>query len=77
MITCYTVPEIWHIMNVSVIFHFGLFFVGHVHEYQPVFEGIVAKLTVINHLSIIFNSEQNSGKYTVRWSSKKINLKYF
>ena len=37
----------------------------HVHVYQPLFEGIVAKLTVINNLSIIINSEQNSGKYTV------------
>ena len=23
---CYTVPEIWHVTNVIVIFHFGLFF---------------------------------------------------
>ena len=50
---------------------------GHVHEYQPLFEGTVAKLTVINNLSIVFNSEQNSGKYTVWWLSKKINLKHF
>ena len=35
-------------------------FNGHVHEYQPLFEGMVAKLTVANNLSIIFNSEQNS-----------------
>ena len=26
MIMCYTVPEIWHMTNVIVIFHFGLFF---------------------------------------------------
>ena len=26
MIICYTVPEIWHVMNVNVIFHFGLLF---------------------------------------------------
>ena len=26
MITCYTVPQIWHVTNVIVIFHFGLFF---------------------------------------------------
>ena len=26
MILCYTVPEIWHIADVIVIFHFGLFF---------------------------------------------------
>ena len=25
-ITCYTVPEIWHLTDVSVIFHFGLLF---------------------------------------------------
>ena len=50
---------------------------GHVHEYQPLFEGIVAKLTVANNLSIITNSEQNSGKYTVWWLSKRINLKHF
>ena len=36
-------------------------FNGHVHEYQPLFEGMVVKLTVANNLSIIFNSEQNSG----------------
>ena len=39
--------------------------IGHVHEYQPLFEGTVAKLTLINNLSIIISSEQNSGKYTV------------
>ena len=50
---------------------------GHVHEYQPLFEGIVAKLTAINNLSIIFTSEQNSRKYAVWWLNKKINLKYF
>ena len=50
---------------------------GFVHEYQPLFEGIVAKLTVVNNLWIIFNSEQNSGQYTVWWLSKKINLKHF
>ena len=27
MIICYTVPEIWHLTDVIVIFHFGLFFV--------------------------------------------------
>ena len=27
MIMCYTVPEIWHITHVIVIFHFGPFFV--------------------------------------------------
>ena len=27
MITWYTVPEIWHVTDVIVIFHFGLFFV--------------------------------------------------
>ena len=27
MIICYTVPEIWHVTDVIVIFHFGLFFV--------------------------------------------------
>ena len=26
MIICYTVPEIWHVTYVIVIFHFGLFF---------------------------------------------------
>ena len=26
MITCYTVPEIWHVTDVIIIFHFGLFF---------------------------------------------------
>ena len=26
MIICYTVPEIWHVMDVILIFHFGLFF---------------------------------------------------
>ena len=26
MIICYTLPEIWHMMDVTVIFHFGLFF---------------------------------------------------
>ena len=26
MIICYTVPEIWHMTHVIVIFHFGLFF---------------------------------------------------
>ena len=26
MIICHTVPEIWHVMDVIVIFHFGLFF---------------------------------------------------
>ena len=26
MITCYTVPEIWCVADISVIFHFGLFF---------------------------------------------------
>ena len=52
-------------------------FNGHVHEYQPLFEGMVVKLTVANNLSIIFNSEQNSGKYSVWWLSKKINLKLF
>ena len=26
MIICYTVPEIWHVTDVIVIFHFGLFF---------------------------------------------------
>ena len=26
MIICYTVPEIWRMTNVIVIFHFGLFF---------------------------------------------------
>ena len=26
MIICYTVPEIWHMTDVIVIFHFGLFF---------------------------------------------------
>ena len=25
-IICYTVPEIWYVTNVTVIFHFGLFF---------------------------------------------------
>ena len=33
--------------------------IRHVHEYQPLFEGIVAKWTVVNKLSIIINSEQN------------------
>ena len=27
MIICYTVPEIWHVTDVIVLFHFGLFFV--------------------------------------------------
>ena len=26
MIICYTLPEIWHVTDVIVIFHFGLFF---------------------------------------------------
>ena len=26
MIICYIVPEIWHVADVIVIFHFGLFF---------------------------------------------------
>ena len=26
MIICYTVPEIWHMTDVIVIFHFGFFF---------------------------------------------------
>ena len=26
MIICYTIPEIWHVTDVIVIFHFGLFF---------------------------------------------------
>ena len=26
MIICYTVPEIWHLTDVIIIFHFGLFF---------------------------------------------------
>ena len=26
MIICYTVPEIWHVMDAIVTFHFGLFF---------------------------------------------------
>ena len=26
MIICYTLPEIWHMTDVTVIFHFGLFF---------------------------------------------------
>ena len=26
MITCYTVPETWHVMDVIFIFHFGLLF---------------------------------------------------
>ena len=26
MIICYTVPEIWHVKDVIVMFHFGLFF---------------------------------------------------
>ena len=26
MIICYTIPEIWHMTDVTVIFHFGLFF---------------------------------------------------
>ena len=26
MIICYTVHEIWHVMDVNVIFHFGLYF---------------------------------------------------
>ena len=26
MIKCYTVPEIWHMTDIMVIFHFGLFF---------------------------------------------------
>ena len=26
MIICYTVPEIWHVTDVIVIFYFGLFF---------------------------------------------------
>ena len=25
MIICFTVPEIWHVTDVIVIFHFGLF----------------------------------------------------
>ena len=26
MIMCYTLPEIWHVTHVNVIFHFGQFF---------------------------------------------------
>ena len=26
MIICYTAPEIWHVTDAIVIFHFGLFF---------------------------------------------------
>ena len=26
VITCYTVPDIWRVTDVTVIFHFGLFF---------------------------------------------------
>ena len=26
MIACYTVPEMWHVTGVIVMFHFGLFF---------------------------------------------------
>ena len=26
MIICYTVPEVWHMMDVTVAFYFGLFF---------------------------------------------------
>ena len=26
MIICYTVPDIWHVLDVIVIFHLGLFF---------------------------------------------------
>ena len=26
MIICHTVPEIWHVTYIIVIFHFGLFF---------------------------------------------------
>ena len=44
------------------------------YEYQPLFEGMIAKLTVTNNLSIIFNSEQKSGKYSVWWLSKKVKL---
>ena len=38
---------------------------GHIHEYEPLFKVIHAKLTVVNNLSIIINCEQNSRKYTV------------
>ena len=38
---------------------------GHIHEYEPLFKVIRAKLTVVNNLSIIINCEQNSRKYTV------------
>ena len=34
MIICYTVPEIWYVMYVIVIFHFGLFF-ALLLPYQP------------------------------------------
>ena len=51
--------------------------IGHVHEYQPLFQGILAKLTVFNNLPIIFNSDQNSGKCTVWWLSKNTNFKHF
>ena len=50
-------PELSYIQNEL--------FNGQVHEYHPIFEGMVAKLTVTNNLSIIFKSKQNSGKYSV------------
>ena len=62
-------PELSYIQNEL--------FNGQVHEYHPIFEGMVAKLTVTNNLSIIFKSKQNSGKYSVWWLSKQINLKLF
>ena len=33
-IICYTVPEIWHVTDVTVIFHFGLFLSFYPH-YRP------------------------------------------
>ena len=32
MIICYTVPDIWHVPDVIVIFHFGLFFALYLHN---------------------------------------------
>ena len=35
MIICYTGPVIWHVMDVTVIFHFGLFFFLHFYLLPP------------------------------------------
>ena len=35
MIICYTVPQIWYVTDVILIFHFGLFFALFNHRNSP------------------------------------------